>query len=70
MKLFLIARCVVQSPAMNWMAIHGQVPKQRRTDDARDGQDHDLLVALAKMSLCTADEGKELQAATFRTVRH
>ena len=55
---------------MNWMAIHGQVPKQRRTDDARDGQDHDLLVALAKMSLCTADEGKELQAATFRTVRH
>ena len=53
---------------MQWMANDGQLHKQRRTDDAHDGHDHDLLVALANLSLRTADEVKELQAATFRTI--
>ena len=53
---------------MQWMANDGQLPKQRKTEDAHDGHDHDLLVALAKLSLRTADEVKELQAATFRTI--
>ncbi|CAE7862308.1 unnamed protein product, partial [Symbiodinium necroappetens] len=38
------------------------------TDDALDGHDHDLPVDLAKLSLRTADEVKEIQAATFRTI--
>ena len=67
-EVFVYPCCVVQSPAMNWMANDGQVPKQRRTDDAHDGHGHDLLVALAKLSLRTADEVKKLQAATFRTI--
>ena len=35
---------VGRSPAMQWMANDGQLPKQRKTDDAHDGHDHDLLV--------------------------
>ena len=44
------------------------MPKQHRTDDALDGHDHDLPVDLAKLSLRTADEVKEIQAATLRTI--
>ncbi|CAE7239825.1 unnamed protein product, partial [Symbiodinium microadriaticum] len=35
------------------------------TDDALDGHDHDLPVDLAKLSLRTADEVKEVQAVMY-----
>lgn len=53
---------------MNWMASDGQAPKMRRVADGDDLVQKDLLLAVAKLSLKSAEEVKELQAATFRTI--
>ena len=61
---------VQYSPRLNmqWMASDGQQPKHRRVEDAGDANHKEMLIAIAKLSLKNADDVKELQAATFRTI--
>ena len=54
--------------AMQWMASDGQHPKVRRVADSDEGSQKELLIAVAKLSLKSAEEVKELQAAVFRTI--
>ena len=53
--------------AMQWTCQEGQAAKFRKMSE-HEHKDHDLLVAVAKLSLKSAEEVKELQAACFRTI--
>ena len=53
--------------AMQWTCQKGQAAKFRKMSE-HEHKDHDLLVAVAKLSLKSAEEVKELQAACFRTI--
>eukprot|EP00435_Cladocopium_sp_Y103_P017005 s2340_g4.t1 len=50
------------------MANDGQHQKVRRVADSDEGSQKELLIAVAKLSLKSSEEMKELQAAVFRTI--